>query len=95
MPLSDLIQIVLYLGLVVAVAKPVGLYLYRVFSGERTFVHPVLGPVEKGIYRFAKVDPDSEMSWAHYTTARARLQCHRGRRALRPAAPPGHLAAES
>jgi len=61
-PLSDLVQIVLYLGLVVAAAKPVGSYLFRVFTGERTFMHPLLGRLEKSIYRFAKVDPDSEMS---------------------------------
>ena len=67
MPLADLVQIALYLGLVVAVAKPVGTYLFKVFSGERTFLHPVLGRVEKSIYRFAKVDPDSEMSWSAYT----------------------------
>jgi len=66
-PLVDLAQIALFLSLVVAAAKPVGTYLYRVFSGERTFMHPLLGKAEKGIYRFAGVDAESEMSWSSYT----------------------------
>jgi len=67
MPLADFIQIALYLVLVVACAKPVGTYLFKVFNGERTFMHPALGRVERGIYRFARVDPDNEMSWSSYT----------------------------
>ena len=47
MPIIDLVQIVLYVVLVVALAKPVGTFLYQVFSGERTFLHPVLAPVER------------------------------------------------
>jgi len=66
-PLVDLAQIALFVGLVVASAKPVGAYLYRVFSGEKTFLHPVLGRVEKSVYRFAGVDPEGEMSWSLYT----------------------------
>ena len=46
MPLIDIVQIVLLIALVVARAKPVGTFLYRLFSGERTFLHPVLAPVE-------------------------------------------------
>jgi K+-transporting ATPase ATPase A chain len=69
MPLTDLLQMVLYVVLVVAAAKPVGTFLYQVFSGERTFLHPVLGPVERGIYRLVGVDPEGEMTWVAYSVA--------------------------
>jgi len=68
-PTTDLIQIALYIVLVVALAKPVGTYLFKVFSGERTFMHPMLGRVEKGVYRFARIDPESEMTWSSYAIA--------------------------
>lgn len=67
MPARDIVQIVLYIGLVVALAKPVGTFLHHVFEGKRTFLHPVLGPVERSIYRLSGVDPDGEMGWAGYT----------------------------
>ena len=47
MPFIDLIQMVVFVVLVVAAAKPVGLYLFKVFTGERTLMHPVLAPVER------------------------------------------------
>jgi uncharacterized protein (DUF58 family) len=49
MPFVDLIQIVLYVVLIVAAAKPVGTFLHSVFTGKRTFLHPVFAPVERGI----------------------------------------------
>ena len=69
MPLIDLLQMVLYVVLIVAAAKPVGTFLYKVFTGERTFLHPVLGPVERGIYRIVGVDPEGEMTWVAYAVA--------------------------
>src|SRR5664279_3520827 len=69
MPLIDLIQLLVYLVLVVALAKPVGIFLYKIFNGERTFLHPVLGPVERLIYRAIGVDPNGEMTWVAYTIA--------------------------
>ena len=69
MPFVDGIQIVLYVVLVVAAAKPVGTFLHRVFSGERTFLHPALAPIERGIYRLVGVDPDGEMTWVAYAVA--------------------------
>ena len=63
------IQIALF-GLVVAlIAKPLGGYMTRVFSGERTFLSPVLVPVERGLYRLAGVDDKSEQSWLVYAVA--------------------------
>ena len=67
MPIVDLVQLALYVVLLVAVAKPVGTYLTRVFSGERTFLHRVMAPVERALYRVVGVDPEGEMSWVIYT----------------------------
>src|SRR5664279_5449795 len=65
----DLIQILVFVALLVALAKPVGTFFYKVFSGERTFLHPVLGPVERGMYRLVGVDPQGEMTWVAYAVA--------------------------
>ena len=49
--------------------KPVGLYLFRVFDGQKTFLDPALRPVERLVYRVAGVDPQSEMDWKEYAIA--------------------------
>src|SRR5579884_2211116 len=69
MTLIGWIQIVLYCAIVVALVKPLGLYMTRVFNGERTFLSPVLRPVENGLYRIAGVDPQREQHWVTYTAA--------------------------
>ncbi|MDR3687303.1 MAG: potassium-transporting ATPase subunit KdpA [Coriobacteriia bacterium] len=66
MPLIDLIQMTLYVVLIVAAAKPMGTFLFKVFTGEKTLLHPVLAPVEHGIYRMVGVDPEGEMTWVAY-----------------------------
>ena len=65
----DLIQILVFVALVVGLAKPIGTFFYKLFSGERTFLHPVLGPIERGIYRLVGVNPDGEMTWVAYSVA--------------------------
>jgi K+-transporting ATPase ATPase A chain len=50
-------QIVLYLVVLVALVRPLGAFMARVYQGERTFLSPLLGPVERLIYRCAGVDP--------------------------------------
>ena len=69
MTLNGWLQIALYLGLVVVLIKPLGLYMARVFNGERTFLDPVLRPVERLIYRISGVDPRQEHHWTTYTAA--------------------------
>ncbi|HWJ76144.1 MAG TPA: potassium-transporting ATPase subunit KdpA [Kaistia sp.] len=54
---------------VLAVIKPLGLYMARVFSGERTFLSPVLAPAEKALYRLAGVDDQREQGWLAYAFA--------------------------
>src|SRR6187455_1246809 len=63
------IQILLYCAIVVALAKPLGWYMTRVFNGERTFLSPVLRPVEAGLYWVSGVDEKQEQHWLTYTVA--------------------------
>jgi K+-transporting ATPase ATPase A chain len=67
MTLNGLLQLALYLVLLVAVTKPLGVYMTRVFAGERTFLTPVLSPLERLLYRLARVDPAEEQAWTVYT----------------------------
>jgi K+-transporting ATPase ATPase A chain len=63
------IQIVLFCTIVVALVKPLGWYMSRVFNGERTFLSPVLRPVEAVLYRLGGVDDRHEQHWLTYTIA--------------------------
>ncbi len=63
------IQILLFCAIVVALARPLGGYMTRVFSGERTFLSPVLGPVERALYRIGGVSESREQDWVCYTVA--------------------------
>jgi K+-transporting ATPase ATPase A chain len=69
MTLAGWLQIGLILGLVALTARPLGLYMARVFSGERTLLSPVLGPIEGAFYRLAGVAPEREQNWLAYTIA--------------------------
>src|ERR1700709_984400 len=60
------LQIAIFLAIVVAVAPFFGAYMARVFSDERVFLTPVLAPVERGLYRLFRVDPDQEQDWKAY-----------------------------
>jgi len=62
-------QIGLYLLAIFLVAKPLGIFMARVFGGEKTFLDPVLRPVERLIYRLCGVDEKREMRWTEYGTA--------------------------
>ncbi|SDN72025.1 K+-transporting ATPase ATPase A chain [Methylobacterium phyllostachyos] len=63
------IQIALYCAVVLALVKPLGSYMTRVFTGERTFLSPVLGPIERGLYRVSGIDARQEQHWLAYTGA--------------------------
>ena len=62
-------QIALYCLIIVALTRPLGGYMTRLFAGEHTFLTPVLGPVERGFYRAAGVDEHSEQHWVTYGLA--------------------------
>jgi K+-transporting ATPase ATPase A chain len=63
------IQIILYCAIIVALVKPLGWYMTRVFNGERTFLSPILQPVEAGLYWIGGVDEKREQHWLTYTVA--------------------------
>src|SRR5512146_1817180 len=63
------LQIILFSVIIVALTKPLGAYMTRVFNGERTFLSPVLRPVEAGIYWVGGVDERREQHWLTYTVA--------------------------
>ena len=62
-------QILFFLALTLAVTKPLGVYMARVFSHERTFLDPVLRPVERLLYRVTGVDETHEMRWTEYAVS--------------------------
>jgi K+-transporting ATPase ATPase A chain len=63
------IQIFLFCAIIVALVKPLGWYMTRVFNGERTFLSPILRPVEAGLYWIGGVDERREQHWLTYTVA--------------------------
>jgi len=67
--LPGVLQIALFLLVLLAITKPLGAYMARVFAGERTFLSPLLEPVERLIYWLAGVDPAAEQRWTTYTAA--------------------------
>ena len=66
---SGWIQLALYLGILLLITKPLGVYLFQVLDGKNTFLEPVLGPMERLTYRLLRVDPRREQSWKHYAAA--------------------------
>ncbi|MGA8143519.1 MAG: potassium-transporting ATPase subunit KdpA [Candidatus Acidiferrales bacterium] len=62
-------QIGVYVAVLLAVTKPMGVYMAHVFSGEKTFMDPVMRPLERLLYRVTGVDETHEMRWTEYATA--------------------------
>src|SRR5471032_3548690 len=69
MTVNGWLQIALFCGVIILLVKPLGAYMTHVFAGERTFLSPVLGPLERGLYRLAGVDEKTEQGWVGYTVA--------------------------
>jgi len=62
------IQLAIYMGVLLLLTRPVGVYLFRVLDAEgKTFLDPVLGPVERCFYFFLRIDPKKEQDWKQYT----------------------------
>src|SRR6202166_2054230 len=68
MTINGWLQIFIFLALIFAVTKPLGVFMARVFAGERTFLDPVLRPIERLLYRVTGVDESHEMRWTEYAT---------------------------
>ena len=62
-------QFAVYLLVLIGLAKPLGGFMAKVYQGERTFLTPILGPLENLIYRLSGVDADDEMDWKTYAVA--------------------------
>ncbi len=71
----EIIQIILFFGIGIALTPPLGRFMAKVFKGERTFLHPVLQPIENLVYRLTGVDPGQEMSWPKYLGAVVIMTC--------------------
>jgi potassium-transporting ATPase potassium-binding subunit len=69
MTLVGWVQIALVFALVLVSAVPLGRYAAAVVQGRRTFLSPVLGPVERGFFRLSGIDPEQGMGWRGYATA--------------------------
>ncbi len=69
MTLNGWMQIALYGAIVLALVRPLGAYMTRVFDGGRTPLSPVLGPLERGLYRLAGIDARQEQTWLGYAGA--------------------------
>ena len=65
----DLVRFAVFIGVLTLLVKPVGLYLARVFGRERTWLDPILLPIERVVHRIAGSDPDDETEWGRYAAA--------------------------
>lgn len=66
MTANGIFQIVLYFALILLLTKPLGVFMTRLFAGERTFLHPLLRPVERLSYKLIGVREDVEQRWTQY-----------------------------
>src|SRR5258707_13910559 len=69
MTLNGWLQILLYFAVILLVTKPVGVFMAKVFSRERTFLDPVMRQVERLLYKLTRVDENHEMRWTEYSIA--------------------------
>lgn len=69
MTINGWIQILIFCGIIIALVKPLGGYMTRVFTGERTFLSPLLIPIERGLYRLAGTSEREEQHWTLYAAA--------------------------
>jgi potassium-transporting ATPase potassium-binding subunit len=66
---NGVLQIALFFLVLLALTKPMGAYMAKVFSGERTWLHPIFRPLETGIYNLCGVDENHEQTWKQYAGA--------------------------
>jgi K+-transporting ATPase ATPase A chain len=64
--LNSVLQVLIFLVIVLLLTKPLGLYMYKIFNGERTWLSPVFVPVERFFYRLSGVNQDEEQKWTGY-----------------------------
>lgn len=64
--LNSVLQVLIFMVIVLLLTKPLGLYMYKIFNGERTWLSPVFVPVERFFYRLSGVNPEEEQKWTGY-----------------------------
>jgi K+-transporting ATPase KdpA subunit len=69
MTANGVLQLGLALGVLLACVRPLGWYMARVYSGRVPVLDRLLGPVERAVYRLARIDPTTEMTWQRYAGA--------------------------
>jgi potassium-transporting ATPase potassium-binding subunit len=69
MTINGVLQILVFFLIILAVTKPMGIFLSGVYAGERTFLSPVFGWLERLVYRLTGIDPAEEMNWKRYAGA--------------------------
>lgn len=69
MTLTGWVQIAVFCGIIILLVKPLGGYMTRVYNGDRTLLSPVLGPIERILYRLAGTDEKEEQHWTAYAAA--------------------------
>ncbi|MEO7689842.1 MAG: potassium-transporting ATPase subunit KdpA [Sphingomonas sp.] len=106
MTLQGWLLIAAFIGVLLALTRPMGTWLFALYEGRRTPLHVVLGPVERGFYKLSGIDPNAEQSWRRYavhmlvfnfvllifTYVILRLQAHLPLNPLNLPAVPEHLA---
>ena len=66
---NGILQILVFFGVTVLVTKPLGLFMSRLFQGERTFLHPVFRPLETSSTKLCGIREDHEQRWTQYTAS--------------------------
>ncbi|TMA51665.1 MAG: potassium-transporting ATPase subunit KdpA, partial [Deltaproteobacteria bacterium] len=69
MSINGWLQISLYFLVILAVTKPLGIYMFRVFEGEPQPLPRFFGPIDRGLYRLCGVNPREQQTWTEYTLA--------------------------
>ena len=82
MTAQGLLQIAVYILVLVALVKPLGAYMAAVYEGKRTFLSPLIAPLERGIYRLSGVEPTQESGWKRKSTRQGHYERRRIRHRL-------------
>jgi potassium-transporting ATPase potassium-binding subunit len=70
---TGIAQILFFFAIILAITKPVGNFMYRVFEGQKTFLHPIIRPLERALYWIGGVREDEEQSWVRYAASMVSL----------------------
>src|SRR4030095_3404092 len=69
MSVNGWVQFLIFFLVILAVTKPLGIYMFRVFEGNQQPLPRFFGPIERGLYRLCGVDPREQQTWTQYTLA--------------------------